>query len=326
MGSFSLGVIVGLCLAVADRLAAAERRDRAPSPPVGRATGRSVGVYPSQLSLSQWRRVVVRSFKDFGRDRIAQSAAGVTFYTLLSLFPAISAFVSLYGLVANAADARGQIQKLEGLLPGGGVSVLSSEIQRLTSTDHGALGFAFVVSIAVSIWSASSGVKALIDGLNVAFERTESRSFVRLTLLSLGFTLGAIAVAGAGLAVTVAAPALFSALPIAAAKTFSLLRWPALLVAAGLAISVLYRFGPDRPNARWRWITPGSCVAAVGWIVMSGAFSWYVANFGHYNKTYGSLGAIVGFLTWIWLSLMVVLYGAELNDEIEKEANAGRAA
>jgi membrane protein len=199
------------------------------------------------------------------------------------------------------------------VLPGGAVSVIGDELTRLTKSDHGALGLAFAVSLLISIWSANAGVKALIDGLNVAFGAHERRGFVKLTLVSLAFTVGLIVAMIAGMVLVAAASPVLARLGLAGVAGLGWLRWPILLVAGAVLFSVLYRFGPCRPRARWRWITPGGLVAAIGWVAVSALFGWYVANFGSYDRTYGSLGAVVGFLTWVWLSTQVLLFGAELN-------------
>jgi membrane protein len=248
----------------------------------------------------------------------------VTFFFLLALFPALSAFVSLYGLIADAADAQRQIAGLAGLMPGGAIKVLSDNLQRLANTNSGGLSLAFAVSLAVSVWSANSGVKALIAGLNVAYEAKERRGFIRLNLVSLAFTVGAIALAVVMLGVVVVAPAILGALQLDPDGGFALLRWPLLFVLVAGLLAVLYRFAPSRAQPQWRWITPGGGFAALAWIAMSALFSWYVENVGHYDRTYGSLGAIVGFLTWVWLSLMVVMIGAELNAALEARAGADR--
>ena len=303
---FCVGLLVGVGVAWGERRAA--RR-----PP---ATHES----PYDIAPKGWLDVLKASGRSFLDDRIPAAAAAVTFYFLLALFPALSAFASLYGLVADVHDVEKQIASMGALMPGGAISVVGDQLTRLTTTDHGALGLAFVVSLLVSIWSANSGVKALIDGLNVAYEARERRGFIKLTLVSLAFTLGLIVAAIAGMVALAAAPPLLAYVGLPHLAGLSALRWPALLVAAAVFFAALYRFAPCRPAARWRWITPGGCVAAVGWIAVSALFSWYVTNFGHYDKTYGSLGAIVGFLTWVWLSTMVLLYGAELNSAAEKQA------
>ncbi len=303
---FVIGVLTGVGLGAINR----------------RWTGPSTAALnpPPAPAARGWRAVIVRSVADFNRDQIPTAAAAVTFYILLALFPALSAFVSLYGLVANVDDARRQIVGLHGILPGGAVTVLSDQLTRLASAGHGGLGLAFGVSLLVSIWSSNAGVKGLIQALNVAFETPERRGFIRLNLLSLGFTAGAIVLSVVAIAVVAAAPNVLATVGLSGFAGAALLRWPLFLVVTSGVFSLLYRYGPSRTHARWRWVTPGGCVAAVGWMVMSALFSAFVANFGHYDKTYGSLGAIVGFLTWIWLSLMVVLFGAELNAQIEDRA------
>lgn len=300
---FAVGLLIGVGLSVGERAAS--------RPPPAAA---------AKVAPRSWLDVIKASGRSFMKDRIPAAAAAVTFYFLLALFPALSAFVSLYGLVADVSDVQKQIADMGRLMPGGAISVVGDELTRLTTANHGALGFAFIVSLLVSIWSANSGVKALIEGLNIAYEAHEKRGFIKLTLVSLGFTVGLIIAAIVGMAALAAATPLLSRLGLGGLAPLSLLRWPVLLVMVGLFFAVLYRFAPCRPAASWRWVTPGGCVAAIGWIAVSALFSWYVSNFGHYNKTYGSLGAIVGFLTWVWLSTMVLLFGAELNNASEKRA------
>ena len=292
---FCAGLLVGVGLFLGEDAAAKRRGSPADAAPQG------------------WFDIVKLSVRKFLDDRIQAVAAAVTFYFLLAIFPALSAFVSLYGLIADVQDAERQISAMAGLLPGGAISVIGDELTRLTAADHGALGFAFAVSLVISIWSANAGVKALIDGLNVAYEAREHRNFVHLTLVSLGFTVGVIVAAIVGMVVLAAAPEVLARIGLHGLAGLGLLRWPALFVAAAVFFAVLYRFAPCRPKARWRWITPGGVIAALAWVIVSALFTWYVSNFGHYDKTYGSLGAIVGFLTWIWLSTMVLLFGAELN-------------
>ncbi len=316
MSAFSAGVLVGLLVALAEGLRAPQRTADTTAAP--RAPGASS---PTQIPARGWRSAFTASVREFGQDRIPAAAAAVTFYFLLALFPALSAFVSLYGLVANIEDARRLVLGLHGFVPGGAVSVLQAELARLAAADHGALGLAFVVSLLFSIWSANAGLKALIAGLNVAYETREKRGLIGLNLIALAFTAGVILTAIAGVAVIVAAPHLLASFGLRRLTGLALLRWPIALGAVGVMFSVLYRFGPSRPQAKWRWITPGSLLAAMGWMIMSALFSWYVANFGRFDKTYGSLGAIVGFLTWVWLSLMVLLLGGELNSELEKQVS-----
>jgi membrane protein len=263
----------------------------------------------------------VRTWAEFSADQIPSVAAGVTFYVLLSLFPAIGAFVSLYGLFANVDDARREIIALSGLLPGGAVSVVSDQLARLATSGRGQLGVGFATGLVIALWSATSGIRALLSGLNVAYEQAEKRHFVILNAVALMFTAAAILFAIAAVACVVAAPTLLHRLGLGHMAGVSWLRWPVVMVVVAILLSLLYRYGPSHDDPHWRWITPGGAVASASWLVMSLLFSWYVANFGHYDKIYGSLGALAGFMTWIWLSLIVVLLGAELNSELARESD-----
>jgi len=313
--ALGIGMLIGLATAFADR------RSR---PAAARATPGTGARSPAEVGARDWKTILKRTFQEFNEDRIPAVAAGATFYMLLALFPALGVFVSLYGLVGDIEGAQRQIASLQGVLPAGGVAVLSEQMTRLAATPHSHLGLTFVVSLLLSVWSSNAGTKGLIAGLNVAYEVREHRNFIRLNLTSLAFTAGAILLASAGMSAIVAAPQALAAFGLQLAPGADLARWPLLLVAAAAMLSVLYRFAPSRPRARWRWITPGGVLAAVGWMAMSLAFSAYVGQFGHYDRTYGSLGAIVGFMTWIWLSLIVVLFGAELNSEIEDKAKGDK--
>jgi membrane protein len=267
-----------------------------------------------------WIAILKRTFSEFNDDKIPAVAAGSTFYALLALFPALGVFVSLYGLVADIGAAQRQIAGLQGVLPEGGVTVLSEQITRLALIPPASLKLTFFISLLLSIWSSNAGMKGLIAGLNVAYELRERRGFIKLNLVSLAFTAGAIVFAMLAMGAIVAVPAALAIFHLEVWSGASVLRWPLLLVVTAGLLSVLFRYGPSPHGARWRWITPGGSLAAVLWMAMSLAFSAYVGRFGHYDKTYGSLGAIVGFMTWIWLSLIVVLLGAEFNCEMEKVA------
>jgi len=315
LGLMTLGMAIGLGFGFADhwrtRGGEVSTADRA----------REAADRPTAISPRGWRKVLTRTWREFNDDRIPAVAAGATFFALLALFPALGVFVSLYGLVAEVEDARRQVAALRGILPEGAISVMGEAMTRLAALPHASLSTTFAVSLLISIWSSNAGVKALISGLNVAYEEREHRGFFRLNLVSLSFTLGAIAfslLAAAGLGL---APATLARFGLVLPPGADLLRWPLLFAVVVAAVSLLYRYGPDRQHARWRWITPGGVLAAAGWMVMSLGFSLYVANFGSYDRTYGSLGAVVGFMTWIWLSLIVVLLGAELNSELEQQTS-----
>ena len=313
LAGLAVGVVIGLGAALAARPGRNAK-------PAGDAA--SAANSPLELRPRDWKRILVRTFREFNDDQIPAVAAGVTLFALLSVFPALSAFASLYGLVADVEDVRRQIASLAGLLPGGALTVIGDQLTRLANADHGRLGVAFLISLLLSLWASNAGTKALIAGLNVAYEQRERRNFIRLNLVSLGFTAGAVTFVVLAAAALAVVPDRWAILRAPALAWLPVLRWPALLLVVAGLLSLLYRYGPCRPRARWRWITPGSALASVGWMLMSLLYSWYVANFGHYDRTYGSLGAVFGFMTWIWLSFIVVLFGAELNSEIESQSSA----
>ena len=312
---FAGGVLVGLGLGLADRYWPSSKG----SAPAAGVTRGEKAESPTQISRRGWRQVLVRTWREFSDDRIPAVAAGATFYGLLALFPAIGAFVSLYGLFAKVDEAQKQVAALRGIFPEGGITVITDQMTRLAAAPDGGLGATFVVSLLLSVWSSNAGVKAVMAGLNVAYEEREHRNFIKLNLVSLSFTGGAIIFALFTVAAVSAAPAMLGRLGLESLGWLSILRWPALLAVVVAAMSLLYRYGPSRAHARWRWITPGGALGAGGWLAMSLAYSIYVANFGHFDRTYGSLGAVVGFMTWIWLSLIVILLGAELNSELEQQ-------
>lgn len=273
----------------------------------------------SEIPLRGWKDIALRTVKEFTDDQIPMIAAGVTFYSLLALFPALGAFVALYGLFADVAEVQRHLHLLAFMLPPDALRFIGEQMLRMATAKTGGLSLAFVASLLVSIWSANGAVKALMTGLNIAYEEQESRGFVKRTLVSLVFTLGYLALTIAALALLAAGPAIETFLGHHAALVFSWISWPLLLAGLVIALAVLYRFGPSRDPVRWRWLTWGSGFAVLLWVIASGLFSLYVGNFAHYDRTYGSLGAVIGFMTWTWISAMVVLMGAELNSEIEHQ-------
>jgi membrane protein len=282
--------------------------------------GRSA-VAPSQIPAAGWKDVLLRVFHEVSADRILLVAAGVTFYVILAIFPALAAFVSIYGLFADPATISGHLGLLSNLLPGGALEIITEQVNRLVSQGRSELGLKLAVGLAISLWSANAGMKALFDALNVAYQEEEKRGFLKLNGLSLLFTLGALVAGLVTLFTIVVIPVALQVLGLEGVveTAVSLVRWPIIAVLVLLALALLYRYGPSRDAAKWRWVTWGSVAAAVLWLVFSVAFSFYVSRFGSYDATYGSLGAAIGFMTWIWLSTAVVLAGAELNAELEHQ-------
>lgn len=276
---------------------------------------------PSDIPARGWWDILKRVARQISADRLLTEAAGVTFFALLSIFPALAALISLYGLVADPRTISDQLTSLSGVLPGGGLDILKEQVQALTSSGDTRLGFGVLFGFATAIWSANQGIKALFDSLNVVNAETETRGFLHRTAVTLAFTLGAILFIVLAMAAVVVLPAVLTFVGLGSVTELLLrtLRWPLLLAALALFLALVYRYGPSREKAQWRWVSWGSAFAAIAWLLGSVAFSWYVANFGNYNKTYGSLGAVIGFMTWLWISTIVILVGGELNAEMEHQ-------
>lgn len=276
---------------------------------------------PWTIPLSGWKDILWRVYNQITEDRLLAVAAGVVFYGLLAIFPTITAFVSIYALFADPSTVQGHVALLANLVPPDVLGPIQEQIQRVAATRNVNLSFAFIFSFILALWSSNAGMKAVIDALNVAYDEKERRSFLRLTLVSMVMTVGAILAALVGIAAVVVFPLVLSYLGIESAgeTVVSLLRWPILFAALLLGLAVLYRFGPNRRKPRWEWLSVGSLFAAFAWIVGSILFSFYLSRFANYNATYGSLAAGIGLMMWLWLSAIIVLLGAELNAEIEHQ-------
>ncbi len=276
---------------------------------------------PTRIPAQGWKDILLRVVSKISANRVMLVAAGVTFYALLALFPALTALVSIYGFVADPETVIEHSQALSRVMPEGAVGIIHGQLERIAGGPTGQLSLGFIIGLAIALWSTNTGVKAIMDSINVAYEEQESRGFIRLHLVSFLFTLGGIAFIILALTMIVVLPVVFSFLGLEGigATLIQLLRWPVMLLVVIVALGILYRYGPSRQRAQWRWITPGASFAAIAWLVVSILFSWYVANFDTYNETYGSLGAVIAFMVWMWLSATVVITGALLDAEIEHQ-------
>lgn len=276
---------------------------------------------PWRLGRDGWRAVGKRVIHEFGADRVTSVAGGVTFFGLLALFPAITALVSIYGLMADPSTISGDLQMLDRVLPESMIELIGGQVTAIASASGAALSVAGIAAILVALWSANGGMKALIEAMNIAWSETEKRGFIRLNLLSLAMTLGAILGIIAMLALIAVLPILLDTV-LAGSRGESvarLLRWPLLLALLIGGLAVLYRFGPSRQGAAWQWISPGALLATAGLLLASVLFSFYVSNLAHYNRTYGALGAAVVTMMWLWIAAIMVLAGAELDAEVERQ-------
>jgi membrane protein len=281
-----------------------------------------------QIPWAGWKEILRHVYVRIGDDRLFPTGASVVFFGLLAVFPAITALVSCYGLFADPATIGANLQNLALMLPDGAFQIVQDQISRVISKGNTQLGATFMFGLGLAIWSANAGVKAVIDALNVAYETREQRGFLKLNLISLTFTIGGIVAVLLMVGAVVAFPLALDHIGLAPEGQFtvSLARWPLLFVVLVFALGVLYRLGPSRRAARWEFLSAGTLAAAALWIVGSSLLSWYLSNFANYDATYGSLGAAIGLMMWMWMSAIVVLCGAELNSEIERRIAPGATA
>ena len=276
---------------------------------------------PSEIPALGWKDVLFRVYHSLEQDRVMLIAAGSTFYLLLALFPALTAFASLYGFLADRTTIAGNISALVGILPNDTIDLIRAQLEALATQDVKVLSLGFLLGLSVALWSANNGVKAIFEALNVAYGQKETRSFVRLNLTSFVFTFGSIF---GGIILSIASSMISRGLAGVrldgwSTVLVSILRWPLIAVVVVIAISFIYRFGPDREHAKWRWLSWGAVLSALVWIVASAGFTFYLANFADYNATYGALGAVAGLMMWTWISLIILILGAELNAELEHQ-------
>jgi membrane protein len=277
---------------------------------------------PTQIPARGWKDILWRTWEEIAADRLFMIAAGVVFYAMLAVVPAITALVSLYGLFAKASTINEHLSFIAGVMPGTAYELISDQVTRIAGNNDGKLTVAFVIALGLALWSANAGMKAVFDALNIVYDEDEKRGFIKLNAISLTFTLGAVIALLTAIGAVVALPLVLAYLGLAEdrqAWLLALLRWPALLFLVVLGLALLYRFGPSRKDAKWRWVTTGSLFASFAWLAISALFSLYLSKFTDYNATYGSLGAVIGLMMWLWLSVSVILIGAELNAETEHQ-------
>ncbi|MPY71425.1 MAG: YihY family inner membrane protein [Alphaproteobacteria bacterium] len=276
---------------------------------------------PGEIPKPGWRDILIRTKESISTDNVGLVAAGMAFYGLLAMFPAIAALVSIYGLFADPAEVRQQLQLLSGLVPERAQEIIGSQMERVAGSGSRSLSFAAAGGILLALWGTTKGVKAFMQAMNIAYGEEEKRGLIRQNLVALALTLFVIVLALLALVTIVAIPAVIDRLGLGFGTNLlvTLLRWPLIAVIFGATLAVFYRYTPSRAEARWRWVSPGSIAAIALWLVASMAFSVYLRNFDSYNETYGSLGAVVAMMMWLWLTAFTLVLGAELNAEIERQ-------
>ena len=276
---------------------------------------------PEEIPFAGWKDILWRVARSVPENRLVANSGSVAFFALMSIFPAVATIVSLYGIFADAHTIITHLNLLAGIFPRGVLELIKQEVLRVAGKSNDTLSVAFLIGLAVALWSANSGMSALFDALNVIYGEKEKRSLFKLYAATLAVTLASVVFVVAALTGVVIFPLVWNSAGFAtpAHSIAALLRWPVLLLVVTIALAIIYRLGPSRRDAKWCWVTWGSVAAAGSWVGASMLFSWYVTAFDSYNRIYGSLGAAVGFMTWIWLSILIILLGAELNAEMEHQ-------
>ncbi|HUR60184.1 MAG TPA: YihY/virulence factor BrkB family protein [Opitutaceae bacterium] len=275
---------------------------------------------PTEIPAKGWLDIFARTKQQVGEDNLDIVSAGVAFYGFVAVVPALAAVIAVYGLVSDPSEVAAQIESLAQVLPREALPMLHEQMLRITSNGSAA-GWSALIGFALALYSANKATSAMITGLNIAYDELEHRKFFKLLAISFLLTIGALI--GAVLAVSLVAvlPSLLQRMNVThgAELMLNLARWPILVGGFMGSLAVMYRFGPCRHDAKWVWVSPGAIVSALLWLVGSGLFSLYVSKFASYDKTYGPLGTVVIFMMWLYLSAFVILLGAELNSEMERQ-------
>lgn len=277
---------------------------------------------PADISSKGWLALLKRVWAEISDDHIGLIAAGCAFYGLLAIFPGLVAAMALAGIFTDPATVVNQLETLTRFIPTEAAQIVIDQAKSVAGSDSGGLGLAAIVGLGTAFYSATAGMAALIEGLNVAFDVKEPRGFFGTLLVKGSLTLGLIAGFFLIVLMLIAIPIIlaFLRLPANTEWFVMLIRWPAVLVLVAFGLAVLYRYGPARADRAWRWVTPGAAIACILWLLGSMAFGFYASRFGSYNQTFGALGGVIILLMWLWLSAYIVLLGAEIDAEIEAQA------
>ncbi|MDP5308396.1 YihY/virulence factor BrkB family protein [Paracoccus spongiarum] len=276
---------------------------------------------PTDIPAKGWKDITLRVKSELADDHVGLIAAGVAFYALLAIFPALTALMALGGLVLEPSEVTAQLDQLTDVMPQEAEQIILDQAVAVAGSREGGLGLAFIVGLLLAIYSASKGMGSLMEGLNVAYDEEETRGFISKTLWTLGLTVFLILGLVLGLLATLALPAVLNliALPDWLETGMGLARWMILALMTVFGLAVIYRYGPSRDDAEWKWLSPGAVAACLIWVIASVGFSIYVSNFGSYNETFGSMAGVIILLMWLWISAFIILMGAELNAEIEAQ-------
>ena len=277
--------------------------------------------HPLEIRPRGWKNALLRTKDEVKKDHVPILAAGMAFWAMLAIFPALIALVSVYGLVADPETVERQLAGLSEMLPGSARDLIATQLNDIVQSSSSALGLGLIASVLGALWSASAGTKTAIAAINLAYDQQENRGFFKLRGLALLLTAGALLLVAVMIVLVAVLPALFDTIGLGEVgrDVVTYGRWPALALLVMVGLGILYRLAPCREGPRWAFVTPGSVLATLLWLGLTGLFSFYVSNFGSYNETYGAIGGVIVLLLWFFLSSFVVLIGAELNAELERE-------
>jgi len=275
---------------------------------------------PFEFSLKDWWTITRLSFAEIGQDNVSIVSAGVAFFSMLAIFPMITAGLSIYGYFADPSVAQEQLYTISDILPEDVWVLINDQVQAVTGASNKAIGIKIILGILAALWASGAGIRAMIRGLNIAYGEVDNRKFLKNSGLAVVFTLGALLMMFISLTVIIGVPSVLAILKLdgITATITRWLPWSLLVFAFGFSCAILYRYGPNRRPAKLRWVMPGVIFAVISWLIISAGFSKFVAAFGTYNKTYGSLGAVIVLLVWLWLTNWVIIVGAEINGEMER--------
>lgn len=279
--------------------------------------------WPWQFSRRDWRQIFIRVFKEIGNDNVGVVAAGVAFFSLLAVFPLITACLSIYGYFADPADAQAMLAKVSAVLPRDAWVLLNDQITTVVNQPNASLGVGIALGLLIALYSAGAGIRAIMRAMNIAYGEVETRGFAKFYALAGTMTLSMVLFVWVALAVIIGVPALLTLLSLegVAALATRAMPWMLLVGLFAFASGILYRFGPSRRPAKKRWVYPGIIFTTISWLLISAGFSYFVSRFGSYNATYGSLSAVIVLLMWFWLTAFIVIVGAEINAEMERQTH-----
>jgi membrane protein len=286
------------------------------SPPPGRDAES-----PTQVPAAGWKEILKRTKQQVNEDNISLLAAGVAFYIFIALFPALIAAVTIYGLVSDPAEVEQQVAEFAGALPADTAQLIEDQLKSIAQNSGTSLGIGLLASLAGALFAASGGMQNLIKAINIAYDETETRNFIKLRLVALAMTLALIAFLVIAVGLVAILPVILDRLapgPIATVGV-QVARWLGLFAFVAVCLAILYRYAPDRDQPKFKWVGLGSVVATVLWVVGSAGFSFYVSRFGSYDKTYGALAGVIVLLLWLFLTSFIILLGAEINSESEQQ-------